>query len=213
MDDVAPPNLSLSLTARILARQPDDKARAVLSAAFETFLQFGVKRTAMQDIADRAGMSRAALYLHYRNKDDIFAALMAGYFEAAADAASEALALHDDPVDALQAGFAAQSGDAAERMMDSPHAEEMLATKLAAARDAVVAGETRLVAVYAEWLDHGVMADRLSRDAVGDDPAMTAAAMLAAVMGLKQAGLRGAGYTAARDRLAHLFGQGLRRDG
>lgn len=213
MTDVAPPSPSESLIARILARQPDDRTRAVLSAAFDTFLQYGFKRTAMQDIADRAGMSRAALYLHYRNKGDIFAALMAGYFDAAAAAASEALAKHADPVDALLAAFAAQTGDAAERMMDSPHADELLSTHLAAPRDAVTDGHMRLVAVYADWLDRGVRSGRLSRAGVGDDPGAAAAAMLAAVAGLKQAGLRGAGHTAARDRLAVLFGRGLRRGG
>jgi len=199
-----------SLTQRILDGLPDDKARTIMVAAFECFLQFGVKRTAMQDIADKAGMSRAALYLHYRNKDDIFRALMGGYFEAAADVVAETLAGLDDPVAALLAAFAAQSGDAAEKMMDSPHAEEMLSAKLASAQEVTKAGEARLVATYAAWLREGVAAGTLSAEAVGPSPDVTAAAILSSVLGLKHAGLDGAGYVAARDRLAVMFGTSLR---
>jgi AcrR family transcriptional regulator len=199
-----------SLTDRMLAALPDDKARTILTAAFECFLQYGVRRTAMQDIADRAGMSRAALYLHYKNKDDIFHALMQGYYQAATSVVADTLAMHDDPVEALCAAFAAQVGDAAERMMDSPHAEELLSAKMVGAVEITRAGEARLAAAYAAWLRDGVARGRLSRDAVGPDPEVTAAVMLASVLGLKQAGLNGAGYAAARDRLAVMFGTGLR---
>jgi len=207
MHSATPP----SLTDRILARLPDDKARQIMAAAFESFLHYGVKRTAMQDIADRAGMSRAALYLHYRNKDDIFRALMEAYYAAAAEAVAETLAAHDDPVAALRAAFAAQSGDAAERMMDSPHAEELFSAKMAGAGDVTRAGEANLAKAYATWLQDGVAAGQLSATSVGPDATLTAAAMLASVLGLKQAGLGAAGYVAARDRLAVMFGTSLRQ--
>jgi AcrR family transcriptional regulator len=119
---------------------------AVMEAAYAVFLQYGVRRASMQDIADRAGMSRAALYLHYKNKADIFEALMGAYFDAAAEAVDEALAAHDDPSDALIAAFAAQVGDAAEGMMQSPHAEELLSAKqgtIAAVREKATGGSSR----------------------------------------------------------------------
>ncbi|MCU4653663.1 TetR/AcrR family transcriptional regulator [Roseibacterium sp. SDUM158016] len=207
MDAVAS---SPSLTARIRARVVDPRAWAVLEAAYSSFLQFGLRRTSMQDIADRAGMSRAALYLHYRNKEDIFHALMEAYFAAAAEAVAEALASHDDPVEAIAAGFAAQMGDAAEMMMQSPHADELLSAKHGAGRDIVSRGQARLVQVYGDWLAGELMAGRVAVDAVGAHPHETAAAMLAAFDGLKQAGLDWPGLLAARDRLAQLFGRALR---
>ena len=51
-----------------------DRHRAVLHAAFNTFVSYGFKRTTMADIADAAGMSRPALYLLFKNKTDIFRA-------------------------------------------------------------------------------------------------------------------------------------------
>lgn len=200
----------VTLSDRMRAALPDDKARTILSAAFESFLQFGLKRTAMQDIADRAGMSRAALYLHYKNKDDIFRALMVGYYAAAAEAVRETLRLHPDPVDALRGAFAAQAGDASERMMDSPHAAELLSAKLASGGDVIRAGEVRLAETYAAWLREGVAAGRLSAEAVGPDAEVTARAILTSVFGVKQPGMDRGAYIAARDRLAILFGTSLR---
>ncbi|MDG4649950.1 helix-turn-helix domain containing protein [Roseibacterium sp. SDUM158017] len=204
----APP--SPSLTGRIRARVGDPRAWAVLEAAYASFLQFGLKRTSMQDIADRAGMSRAALYLHYRNKEDIFHALMEAYFAAAADAVGEALAAHGDPARAIAAAFEAQMGDAAEMLLQSPHSDELLSAKTGAARDVVRAGYARLADVYGDWLAGAVVSGQVSADAVGSDPRATASAMLAALDGLKQAGLDWPSYLAARGRLARLFGRAFR---
>ncbi len=200
----------LSLSERIRALQPDEKAIAVLEAAFECFLQFGVKRTSMQDIADRAGMSRAALYLHYKNKDDIFQALMVSYFAAAAGVVTDALASDPDPVAALKAAFDAQAGDAAERMMESPHAAEMLEVKHAKSQAVLMQAESKLVAAYADWLAQGVSNGTLSAEAVGDDPVQTATAIITAVFALKRPGVDAAGYAAGRARFAILFGRALR---
>ena len=51
-----------------------DRRRAILEAAFKTFVSYGFKRTTMADIADEAGISRPALYLQFKNKSDIFRA-------------------------------------------------------------------------------------------------------------------------------------------
>ena len=57
-----------------------DRQDAILDAAFHAFATYGYRRTAMDDIARGAGMSRTALYLHYRNKEDIFRSLALRYF-------------------------------------------------------------------------------------------------------------------------------------
>jgi AcrR family transcriptional regulator len=103
MDDTTDP---FPLTERIRTRVADPRAWSVMEAAYEVFLQYGVRRASMQDIADRAGMSRAALYLHYKNKADIFEALMGAYFARPLRRWQRRLAAHDDPSDALAAAFA-----------------------------------------------------------------------------------------------------------
>ena len=54
----------------------DDKKQHIITAAIEVFTRYGFKKTSMQDVADAAMMSRAALYLHFKNKDDLFRSLM-----------------------------------------------------------------------------------------------------------------------------------------
>src|SRR3954447_19651580 len=44
---------------------------ALLAAAFESFARYGFARTTMNDIATAAGMSRPAVYLRVRNKDEL----------------------------------------------------------------------------------------------------------------------------------------------
>ena len=48
-------------------------AETVLDEAAQRFLVNGYHRTRMQDIADTFGVSHAALYYHFRNKQDILA--------------------------------------------------------------------------------------------------------------------------------------------
>ncbi|MEM7717163.1 MAG: helix-turn-helix domain-containing protein, partial [Cyanobacteria bacterium P01_A01_bin.68] len=53
----------------------ETKKKAILQASFTTFLQYGFRRTSMEDIASSLGISRAALYLHFKNKQEIFRSL------------------------------------------------------------------------------------------------------------------------------------------
>lgn len=48
---------------------------AILDAAAEVFVNKGVARTSLQEIATKAGVTRGAIYWHFKNKVDIFAAL------------------------------------------------------------------------------------------------------------------------------------------
>lgn len=54
----------------------DERKQQIITAAGDVFTRYGFKKASMQDIADAAHMSRAALYLHFRNKDDLFRSLM-----------------------------------------------------------------------------------------------------------------------------------------
>ncbi|MFU8821970.1 MAG: TetR family transcriptional regulator [Gammaproteobacteria bacterium] len=49
---------------------------ALLHAAEQEFLQRGVSRTSLEHIACRAGVTRGAIYWHFRDKTDLFAAML-----------------------------------------------------------------------------------------------------------------------------------------
>src|SRR5262245_47465010 len=48
----------------------------ILDAAERIFDRRGVSRTALQDIAEAAGVTRGAIYWHFKGKDELFAAMM-----------------------------------------------------------------------------------------------------------------------------------------
>src|SRR5687767_606245 len=44
----------------------------IAQAAKEVFAERGYQRATLEEIAQQAGMSKATIYLYYRNKDDLF---------------------------------------------------------------------------------------------------------------------------------------------
>jgi TetR/AcrR family transcriptional regulator of autoinduction and epiphytic fitness len=50
----------------------EEKKSKILSAGKGLFLRYGYKRVSMNDIAKAAGISRPALYLVFKNKEEIF---------------------------------------------------------------------------------------------------------------------------------------------
>ena len=57
--------------ARVKAEVSPDAARRLLIAAVEAFAERGYHATTTRDIAGRAGMSPAALYIHYKTKEEL----------------------------------------------------------------------------------------------------------------------------------------------
>jgi AcrR family transcriptional regulator len=49
----------------------DPVARRILDAALEQFTVFGLRRSSMDDVARRAGVSRVTVYRRFRNKDKL----------------------------------------------------------------------------------------------------------------------------------------------
>jgi len=72
----------------------------ILAAALEVFAEKGFAAARLDEIARRAGVSKAALYLYYETKEDLFRA-------AARSLAAPALAAVAEAVEALEAPFAA----------------------------------------------------------------------------------------------------------
>ena len=63
------------MTATALDPDITDDRDAVLDGALAAFLDFGVRKTNMADIARRAGISPATLYRRYSQKSDLVAAV------------------------------------------------------------------------------------------------------------------------------------------
>ncbi len=48
----------------------------IMACAREVFLEYGYRKTTIEDVAERMNITRSALYYYFRNKDDLFFALM-----------------------------------------------------------------------------------------------------------------------------------------
>ena len=72
------------------------RRRQLLGAAQEVFVAQGYHAAAMDDIADRAGVSKPVLYQHFPGKLDLYLALLEEHAAAMVDAVREALASTTD---------------------------------------------------------------------------------------------------------------------
>ena len=187
----------------------DPKRQMILDAAWQAFSSYGFRKTSMDDIAKGAGMSRPALYLQYRNKEDIFRSLVQYYYDSTIEDVRAALDQPGTPREVLKSAFHVQTGEIMQATLTSPHGHELMDTGAATAADIKEAGEAALRTLYAEWLARQVQAGQIHLTGA---PEEIAAAMCASLKGLKEAGGDFATFSARVDVLADLFGAGLAAD-
>ena len=60
-----------------MPRSRDHTRQRILDAAYGLFWRQGFLRVSMDEIAARAGITKRALYQHFRSKDDLIAAALA----------------------------------------------------------------------------------------------------------------------------------------
>lgn len=182
------------------------KQADILDAAMQAFAAHGYRRCAMDDIARQAGMSRSALYLHYRNKEDIFRHLVERFMSEAVTGIEAALARPGLTVEAaLAAGFAAKDSTLIEMIFTSPHGDELMEAGFTIAADLIRAAEARKIAALAAWV-----ASLNPPEDIGP-PEAVARTILTAAMGLKFPGQTLEGYRQGQQHLASLFARALAR--
>ncbi len=185
----------------------DDKKLAIIDAGFRSFAAYGYRRVSMAEIAKAAGMSRAALYLHFSSKEDIFRSLVVQYFaQAAADL--QAALQADGALDAvICGGFQAVCGPGFKAMMTSPHGPELMDSKNSVGAELARAGDAQLLAIWAGWLrDQGALG-RVVLDGPAEEVAQV---LMAALHGIKEEASDWDALQAGMGRLARLMARGLR---
>ncbi|MFW8594787.1 TetR/AcrR family transcriptional regulator [Cribrihabitans neustonicus] len=184
----------------------DSKQQAILTSAWAAFSAYGFRKTSMDDIAKGAGVSRPALYLHFKNKEAIFRALVQVYYGAALADVRAALAGEGTLVERLEAAFAAQGGEAMEAMLSSPHGLELFEAGMSVAAEEISAGEEGLRDIYARWLEDEACEGRAVLSSSAEE---IAAAFCAAMKGVKHTASGFPAYRSGVRQLARLFGAGL----
>ena len=54
-------------------RRKDERPHEILKAALEIFTQYGYAATRLDDVAERAGISKGTIYLYFPSKEELFA--------------------------------------------------------------------------------------------------------------------------------------------
>lgn len=192
---------SPDMTAPATTVEPPD---AILAAAFEAFAAYGFKRTSMEDIAGIAGMSRSALYLRYRNKEDILRTLARTCLDQGLDDMAAVLARPGLSIEqALLDGLIAKDGVYMQAVLGTPHGAEIVDEGLAATKDIVEDIEARLRTILTEWLQRQTLPDGVGT------PAEVADTIVTAVHGLKLTSRSFAAYREGERRLARIYGRAL----
>jgi AcrR family transcriptional regulator len=116
---------------------------ALVTAATRLFTTYGVRRTAMEQIAEQAQVAKATAYAYFPNKEAVFLSVVdtvIADMEAAAQAAAEA---SEGPADAVLASLLAKFSMEWRLVHSSPHAAELLAAGEGLAGEAMKAGHAR----------------------------------------------------------------------
>jgi AcrR family transcriptional regulator len=181
----------------------------ILDAAFGRFASYGFRRTSMADIAAAAGVSRAALYLQFRNKEAIFRALSDALHDAALRGAEAALAAEAPLAERLRLAVEAKSLRFVEIAYGSPHGGELLDESNRLCGDLPADAGRRFQVMLARVFRAAARAGEIDLGTAGLTPAAAAELFHSSVVGLKGPGVP---VEVFRDRLAVLarvFAAGL----
>jgi TetR/AcrR family transcriptional regulator len=77
-------------------RCPQDRPEQILKAALEVFGESGLANARLQDIAERAGVSKGTIYLYFPNKEELFREMIRHTAVAAIERA-EQVVIHGTP--------------------------------------------------------------------------------------------------------------------
>jgi AcrR family transcriptional regulator len=180
----------------------DEKRDRVLRAARDCFLRYGFKRTSMDDIAQLAGISRAALYLLFPNKEGIFRTLSQEMHDSAHERFTTALGAGGPLAERLLTAFDGKDHEFFEIVIGSPHGRELVDFNHGIGADIVEQADVLLKDALIGGIEQAAAAGEIMLARVGMDAAECADLLLHASHGLKHGSTDWSSY---RRRLEYLI--------
>jgi AcrR family transcriptional regulator len=170
---------------------PCDRRTAILAAALDVFINYGFKKTSMDDIARAAGMSRPALYQTFRNKTEIFRALSLSMMEHTAEQARTAFKsgkpFSERIFDALDLSILALH----RQIDETPHGAELMGVNEEIAGDIEETWCDSMIGVIAEAISAAEASGEISVSHLGVDAKTVGSIIMQAMEGMKANYLRG----------------------
>ena len=182
----------------------------ILAAAFARFSRYGFRRTSMEDIAAEAGVSRAALYGQFGNKEEIFRALSEDLHRESLSGADSALHSGQALGSRLQAAVEAKSLRFVEIAYGSPHGSELLDESNRLCGDLALTAERRFQELLAREFRAAARRGEIDLGALDLSAAAAAELFTRAAAGLKGPGVTIEDYRRRLAAWVRLFIAGLR---
>lgn len=164
---------------------PDSKRDRILDSSLAVFCRYGFHKTSMQDIAQAAGVSRAALYLLFANKDDVFRSGSIRTHDRVMAQVRAHLSMPGSVLDRIEAALLIYFEGVMREIADSPHGYELFDASAEIVSD--VAGDARrqLVDLLAEALTTAEESGEIDLSKVAATDRELATLLVAGIDGLK----------------------------
>ena len=167
--------------------QNERKSDAILDAALPVFVRHGFRKASMADIARAARMSRAALYLSFGSKEELFRAGSARAHARTMQNVEAALAAGGDVFSRIESALAAFQQELVAPFAGSADAAELFDANMTLARDITLGARAKLVALLAQVLSDAEANGAISLQVLEAKPADVAGMIVAAIEGIKDA--------------------------
>jgi len=184
----------------------DATREAILAAGERCFARDGFRRTALDRVAREAGISRAALYLHFANKEQLFRALVGELHTRTLAEATAAAHGGGSLAERVTAALAAKSGPFFDLLRGSEHAEEFVGENHRLCGDLSADASARHARLLARMLAEAAATGEIALAPAGLSAVEAAELLLATAEGIKDRGRTTLSPRAFRTRL----GQGVR---
>lgn len=133
----------------------NDKKSKILTAALSVFLRYGFRRVNMHDLAEAAGVSRPALYVLFKNKEEIFVGVFLRWIDETIAEVKAAMAAAATPEEKIERAFEIWALRPFEMTLASPEAQELIECSLgfaqAAQREGYATFEATITPVLASF--------------------------------------------------------------
>lgn len=176
----------------------------ILDAAEQLFAQFGYRRTAMDDVARRAGVAKGTLYLYFDGKVALFRAMQSRNAETAMARCDAISAAGGDLQLQLLAMLEAVYGVSHARCGASDHLSELSATRLSVGGDLAARLEADFAARLETAIDQSVRSGASSLTRCGLEVPAVVEALLNGARGAKYEDGQAISPDLYRQRLDHL---------
>ena len=123
----------------------NSKSDAIVAAAVPVFSRYGFARTSMADIAAEAGVSRATLYLHFKDKEEVFRRGCEALHAEAQGAAQAGLDGEGTLEQRLCRGLSAYMVTLMTPVLHSPHGQELFDASKSVAGAIFIANRGHLI--------------------------------------------------------------------